>query len=195
MTASRPCKDIQFCGLVIGGGSDVYPRRFAVEPKAAYRYDQAREAIEEWWTARAQALNIPTLGICRGAQLMNVLDGGSLHMDVSLAYEKANYPTSVLRRAVFRKPIEITPGSLLHRLTGQTALLVNSIHTQSIANLGKGLQVTAVEANGVVQAVEDGSRAFWLGVQFHPELLLHRKVFRGIFKGLIRDARLRRDGS
>ncbi len=195
ITASTPCKDVQFCGLVLGGGSDVYPRRFAIEPKTGYRYDQAREEIEEWWAERAEAMNLPTLGICRGAQLMNVLDGGSLHMDVSLAYEKAIYPKSPFRRAIFRKAIAITPGSLLNRLTGLTDLRVNSIHSQSIARLGEGLQITAQEPNGVVQAIEGVGRAFWLGVQFHPELLLHNAPFRAIFRGFIQAACGRRDGS
>lgn len=189
ITASTPCKDVPFRGLVLGGGSDVYPRRFAVEPKIAYRYDQAREAVEEWWAARAEVLNLPTLGICRGAQLMNVLGGGSLHMDVSLAYEKAVYPKSRLRQAVFRKRVAIEPGSLLHHLTGRTALHVNSVHSQSIARLGTGLIVTAREPNGVVQSIESPDRTFWLGVQFHPELLLYRRVFRSIFRGFIAAAR------
>jgi putative glutamine amidotransferase len=176
---------------VLGGGADVYPRRFAVEHQAAYRYDQAREEIEEWWAARAEALNLPTLGICRGAQLMNVLDGGSLHMDVSKAYEKAVYPTSTLKRAVFRKPIKIAGDSLLHRLTGVSFLHVNSIHSQAIDRLGEGLVVTAREPNGVVQAIEGVGRTFWLGVQFHPELLLYRARFRAIFKGFIEAARHR----
>lgn len=195
ITAERPGDDIAFWGLVLGGGSDVYPQRFAGIPKEAYDYDHPREAVEEAWAARAEATGLPTLGICRGAQLMNVLDGGSLHMDVAAAYADVVYPNSLLQHALYRKPIVVEPGSLLHRLTGHLTLQVNSIHRQSIAGLGEGLKITGVEPNGVVQAIEGEGRGFWLGVQFHPELLIHRGRFRRIFEGLVAAAKKRREAN
>jgi len=65
-------------GLMLGGGSDVFPPQFGALPKTAYAYDLRREAMELAWLRRAWAEDMPTLGICRGAQLMNVAAGGNV---------------------------------------------------------------------------------------------------------------------
>jgi putative glutamine amidotransferase len=70
-------------------------------------------------------------------------------------------------------------------------MVVNAIHSQAIDRLGVGLTVSAREANGVIQAIEDPAPRFWLGVQFHPEFLIYRAPFRRLFKALVEAAAAR----
>jgi putative glutamine amidotransferase len=188
----RPRLEADLDGLIVGGGSDVWPARYGQAPTLAKRaYDQARDAMEMAWLIRAQEGGLPVLGICRGAQMMNVARGGTLHQQISEAYENAVYPTNLLAKIFYRKGVEIKSGALLSRLLGgRTRARVNSMHKQGVAALGRGLEVTAQEANGVVQAIEDPSAPFHLGVQFHPEFLIYRRDFRGMFHGLIDAARM-----
>lgn len=182
----------QIDGLVLGGGSDVFPGRFQTRPKAGYAYDHPREQMELALLERALAENLPILGICRGAQLMNVAAGGSLHMDVARRFHPTPYPTHWLRQLHFRKLVTLTPGARLHAILGRERLWVNSIHSQAVDRVGVGLTICAREANGVPQAIERSDRDFCIGVQFHPELLLHRRAFRRLFRGLVEAARVRR---
>lgn len=172
-------------GLVFGGGKDVFPGLYNQSPKAEYVYDQARDELDIFWCERARDEQIPALGICRGAQLMNVVCGGSLHQSVKEAYEDADYPDGVIHNTFYRKQIQIRQNSLLHSITGELGLHVNSIHKQAIDQIGQALSINAEEKNGVVQAISMDNHSFFLGVQFHPEFLIYRRVFRDIFKALV----------
>lgn len=180
-----PKYDESIDGLIIGGGTDLYPALYKGLPKQNYRYDQARDEMEIKWLDQAEEAGLPILGICRGAQLINVRRGGSLHVDVSKAYEDAQYPSHLLAKIFYRKAIDLQPDSLLRRLLGTQQAEVNSMHSQAIDALGEGLKVSAQERNGVVQAVEDPACDFYIGVQFHPEVLIYQERFRAIFKSLI----------
>lgn len=158
------------------------------EPKEDYAYDHDRDEMELYWLRKAESEGLPVLGICRGAQLMNVAGGGKLHLDVSLVYKKAIYPANWFSYIFYRKKIAIQNGSLLHKILGRTIVRVNSIHKQSIAELADGLVVTAKEDNGVIQAIEKPGHNFYLGVQFHPEFLIYSKIFRRIFEQLVFEA-------
>jgi len=183
--ARAPREDLLLDGLLLTGGADVHPILFQDAPKAGYAYDHGREAMELSWLRRARSGDLPTLGICRGAQLMNVAAGGALHMDLALAFPRTRYPGHWLEQLVFRKLVRIEPGSRLAAAAGDQDLSVNSIHRQAIERLGAGLTVTARERNGVIQAIEDPTRRFWLGVQFHPEFLFYRRRCRNIFRAFV----------
>lgn len=191
LVASSPKYEERLDGLVIGGGTDLYPALFDDDPKPDYVYDRPRDQLELTWLKKAQEEDLPTLGICRGAQLMNVQRGGSLHMDLEKVYENAAYPTRFLAQILFRKPVQIKTDSLLYTIIGQDRLCVNSMHKQAIADVGDDLVVSAVEDNGIVQALEDPKRRFFMGVQFHPEALIYQKSFRGLFRRLISVAQQR----
>jgi putative glutamine amidotransferase len=169
-------------GLILGGGGDIFPMLYDDVPKQGYLYDRERDALEIGLAKRASDEDIPVMGVCRGAQLLNVMRGGSLHLDASKAYEDAHYPDSFLAKIFFRKPIAAIAGSIIQRALGSEKAFVNSLHKQSIKRVGEGLEVTAREPNGIVQAVEDPRKRFFVGVQFHPEFMLHRRKFRRVFK-------------
>jgi gamma-glutamyl-gamma-aminobutyrate hydrolase PuuD len=184
ITARAPRDPRSIDGLIFGGGADVYPERFQGQPKSGYRYDLARGDMEASWALAARRHRLPVLGVCRGAQMLNVLAGGTLHMD--LTEFKAERHKNPIVRFFERHPIRIRYKSKLAQLTRCTShMKVNAIHLQAIDRLGAGLTVSAREPNGVIQGVEDQSRSFWLGVQFHPEFLIYRAPFRRLFKALV----------
>ena len=178
-------------GVIIGGGQDIFPMLYDATPKQGYAYDRARDALEISVAEQAAHDNIPALGICRGAQLMNVVRGGALHADVSAEYEDAAYPNGLWGKIFFRKCIYLGENTLVRRIFEVEALEVNSLHKQAIKSLGDGLRISAKERNGVVQAIEDDSLTFFLGVQFHPELLVYRDDIRRLFEKLVEAAAMR----
>lgn len=189
LTAHAPRTQERIAGLVLGGGADLFPGLYSIAPQTGYAYDRLRDDMEIEWARRALAERVPVLGICRGAQLMNVIAGGTLHLEVRKAYKDIDYPSTVLGHIFYRKTVMLAPGSQLARAIGASSARVNSIHKQAIDRVGDGLAVTAVERNGVVQAIEGAGARFYLGVQFHPEFLLHRRKFRGVFRRFVQAAR------
>ena len=190
LTARAPRDPRSVDGLIFGGGSDVYPKRYQGQPKEGYRYDLARGDMEASWALAARRHGLPVLGVCRGAQMLNVLAGGTLHADLSAF--KTDRPKNILWRFFHRLPIRVRRGSKLATITGCPAeMRVNAIHLQAIRRLGAGLTVSAREPNGVIQAIEDASQPFWIGVQFHPEFLIYRAPFRRLFRQLVETAQAR----
>ena len=184
VTARAPRDPRSIDGLIFGGGADVYPKRYEGHPKEGYRYDLARGDMEASWALAARRHDLPVLGVCRGAQMLNVLAGGTLHMDLS-EFKIARHKNIVVR-FFERYPIRIRYKSKLAGLTRcPQHMSVNAIHSQAIDRLGAGMTVSAREPNGVIQAIEDPSQPFWLGVQFHPELLIYRAPFRRLFRALV----------
>jgi putative glutamine amidotransferase len=177
-------------GLLIGGGRDVYPGLYHAKPIPGNPYNRVQDDNESRWLQYAKAENMPVLAICRGAQLLNVVQGGSVHHKITEVYENADYPQNVLAYNFFRKKIMIEPDSLLFDITNKPELMVNSIHKRAIDRVGGNMRVTAREANGVIQAIENPDRPFYMGVQFHPERLIHRRVFRMIFSRFVNAARV-----
>jgi putative glutamine amidotransferase len=114
-----------------------------VTPKPGYGYDLARDQMELAWLRHAQEQDLPTLGICRGAQFMNVAAGGGLHLDVAEAFTEARFPQHWFEQAYFRKRVVLEPGTRLHAIVGADAIWVNSIHSQAVHGLGGGLRISA----------------------------------------------------
>jgi gamma-glutamyl-gamma-aminobutyrate hydrolase PuuD/predicted ATP-grasp superfamily ATP-dependent carboligase len=190
LTARAPRDPQAIDGLIFGGGADVYPVRYAGVPKPGYRYDVERGDMEKSWAAAAREHDLPVLGVCRGAQMLNVLAGGTLHPDLSPFGARPS--SHFWERLTRRELIRVLPRSLLAAVCGRTEMRVNSIHSQAIGRLGAGLLVAAREQNGVIQAIEDRSRRMWMGVQFHPEYMLYRAPFRRLFRALVVEAQRRR---
>ena len=146
-----------------------------------------RDGFELELARLAHERHIPCLGICRGMQVMNVTLGGSLYRDL--------YNCGVTERGHRQEPpydrttdtITIAAGSLLATVLGTAgAFDVNSMHHQGIDHVAESLTVAARSDDGVVEAVEDPSRRFYLGVQWHPEYLDRH---RGLFSALADAAR------
>ncbi|MEE4376453.1 MAG: type 1 glutamine amidotransferase [Candidatus Competibacteraceae bacterium] len=175
-------------GLVLGGGTDIFPGLFQSDPKQHYFYDHQRDEMEIAWLRKAEREKIPVFAICRGAQLVNVINKGTLHLDASVAYDNFVYPEGLLHKIFYRKLIRIKQNSQFYKLVSTDRLCVNSMHMQSIDKVGDNLEISAQEDNGVVQAIERPTQPFYLGVQFHPEFLIYRSSMRNLFKQLVKVA-------
>ncbi|MFO8085240.1 MAG: gamma-glutamyl-gamma-aminobutyrate hydrolase family protein [Desulfobacterales bacterium] len=164
----------------------VYFFRKLFSVKFLVRADDQRDDLEFRFIRKAFEKNMPILGICRGAQLINVYLGGSLFQDLSDFYaETPQFQTIFPKKKVF-----IKPSTNLAMVLKRNQLMVNALHYQAIHELGKGLLSAAVETNQVIQAIEYTSHPFVIGVQWHPEYLPQHKVHQNIFNALVQASRL-----
>jgi putative glutamine amidotransferase len=162
----------------------IYLLRRIFSVKRAHPVDQARDEIEKALLREALDQGMPVLGICRGAQLMNVVQGGTLHQDTKSFYVESSRPWTVFPRKV----AEVAPDTQLARVLGRRRVWVNSLHRQAVDRLGAGVAITAREPNGIVQAIEVAGRPFALGVQWHPEYLPQLAEQRQLFRALLESA-------
>jgi putative glutamine amidotransferase len=157
-------------GLVLAGGGDVHPARFeAGLHESSYGMCEERDASEFALLDAALSRALPTLAICRGAQVLNVLRGGDLipHLPEHVGEEVAH---RVSREAHTRHPVRLLPGSRLAALYACETLEVASWHHQAVGRLGAGLAAVAFAQDGVVEAVELEGAPWLVAVQWHPEL-------------------------
>lgn len=152
--------------LLLSGGGDISPALYGHSPLAdTLHTDPRRDAFEFALTRAFLAQNKPILGICRGAQVLNCVLGGTLYQDLPSQLGVHHLEDTL------RHPILCREGSLLARLFGPR-FRVNSTHHQAVQEAAPGLKVTAISPDGVTEAFEarDPRRPLW-GVQFHPERL------------------------
>jgi len=171
-------------GLLLSGGYDVNPHLYEGVADPKKRYDNGRDELEMAWARHCWEKQVPILAICRGCQLLNVSRGGDILQKIEPEILKT-YPSGPIGYAFYRKCIEIIENSRLAKVTGRTVLNVNSLHRQAVRRTGKGLMISARESHGGIQAIEAEDDRFVLGVQFHPELLIHRAEMRAIFRAFV----------
>jgi putative glutamine amidotransferase len=145
-------------GLVLSGSvTDIDPALYGQSNRAALGaidLDTDRRDLAALRTALVQ--DVPIIGICRGHQLLNIAFGGTLHQDVGG------------HSARLQHPVDTSTGSVARRVLGRGSE-VCSEHHQSIARVGRGLRVTSMSSDGVVESIEMPHRSFAIGVQWHPE--------------------------
>lgn len=143
--------------------------------------DHARDDFEERCVRNALEAGLPILGICRGAQFINVHFGGTLHGDLTDFYSERGRLDGVYPR----KRVTIADGSRLGRILGRNQARVNSLHKQAVNRLGEGMRVSALDDAGVVQAVEHTTHPLVVGVQWHPEYLPFLRTQGRLFRALV----------
>jgi putative glutamine amidotransferase len=166
--------------LVLAGGPDLDPLTYGVAERHARLgpTDRAVDAAELALAVAADRRGMPVLGICRGAQALNVARGGTLHQHVEDHRQTAPATEPAHR-------VAIAPGSLLAALTDTHSLAVNSFHHQAADRLGRGLRAVATAPDGTVEALEDPDRPFLLGVQWHAEGMVERPDQIALFTALV----------
>lgn len=160
-------------GLVLTGGEDVDPHRFGQEPHPQTGAPhQARDAYELSLARSAFERRVPTLAICRGAQVMNVALGGTLVQDIASQHPSGIDHDQSGRRNDRVHEVEIDRHSRLAGIVGSARIFTNSSHHQSIDRVGDGLRVVARSSDGIVEGAESTDPAWWMvAVQWHPEEL------------------------
>jgi putative glutamine amidotransferase len=160
-------------GLVLSGGGDIESHRYGEDPhEGAWRTSFDRDEFELELVQAAYERKLPTLAICRGVQVVNVAFGGSLIQDIPSAIGSKDH--SVLGHAVYdgHQPVTIAADSKIAKATGETDMLVNSIHHQAIDRLADAFRAVAWAGDGVIEGIEHEDLEWeLLGVQWHPEFL------------------------
>lgn len=156
-------------GLLLTGGADIDPDRYGDEPSTKHEgFEQLRDASEDALLTAALEVDLPVLGICRGAQMLNVHLGGTLHQHLP----------DVVGHDRYRKPgqsftpedMTIEPGTVLASVLDGAATVSGPVqHHQAINEVAPGLLVSARGFDGVVQGVELPTKKFCVAVQWHPE--------------------------
>jgi putative glutamine amidotransferase len=161
-------------GICLSGGPDLDPDAYGARERHAELgpTEPDLDAFELALLRGALERGTPILAICRGAQALNVVCGGTLHQHVP----------GHRQQQLASKPshnVEIAPRTRLHRIMAARELPVNSFHHQAVDRLGKGLRIAARAADGTVEAIEGAG--FVIGVQWHAEVLVaHRRLFEAL---------------
>ena len=167
---------IELCdGLFFTGGMDIVPARYGEQ--TSERCDETqplRDALEFTVLREALPTGKPLLGICRGAQLLNVALGGTLYQDLP-----SERPSPIAHRqsegkVEFSHDISILPDTPLHHLLGATRIRGNSFHHQAIKRLGRGLRVMAEAEDGTVEGIWSVDHPYLRAYQWHPERLFDK---------------------
>ncbi len=173
-------------GVCLSGGPDLHPGGYHAEPHPelgpvwpwldAFEIELARHADER---------GLPVLGICRGAQALNVVRGGTLHQhlpDITNGTIE-HRQTAPARRSTHE--VVMSPDSAIARILGGQQAAVNSFHHQAVDTVGQRLVAVAHAPDGVVEAIEATDRPHYRGVQWHAETLVDRPAHLSLFGGLV----------
>ncbi|MEV6851115.1 gamma-glutamyl-gamma-aminobutyrate hydrolase family protein [Actinoplanes sp. NPDC051411] len=179
-------------GIVFSGGGDIDPAYWGAEPHPAIDVDVARDTAELMLMKAALAADLPMLGVCRGMQVMAVAAGGTLHQHLPdvVGHDRhrassATDPLAVDASAYGRHDVVTRAGSRAHALLGGR-LTVNSFHHQAVDDPGEFAAVGWCPDDQVIEIIEDPSRAFALGVQWHPERTADLRVFSALVEAASR---------
>ncbi len=175
--------------LLTGGNENVSPFLYGEE---ANRYTTLLSPRRDQWELallRAfEKANKPVLAICYGMQLLNVYRGGGLYANIRAELPEAvGHWSADTPRDCPMHNLNIIPNTMLERILGVESTVVNSYHHQCVKALGNGLRANALSSDGLIEGLEDASGAFILGVQWHPEEMIHRAdTMQLIFNGFVK---------
>ncbi len=185
LTPARPTPPQPLDGMVIGGGDDIDPVLYAEAGTVRRNYDRERDRFESEMIRHTLGTpQMPLLGICRGAQLLNVTLGGSLFQEL----QSQRHHTSHRRTLLPLKRLLVVPATPLETLLDCRQCRINSLHNQAINRVGDGLRVGAYDRDQIVQAVYQEGERFIIGVQWHPEYLPYLGRQQRLFRALVRAA-------
>lgn len=165
-------------GIIIGGGDNIEPTHYGAVGDGMAEYDIERDRFEIEVLRRALDTDIPILGICRGAQLINVVLGGTLYQDLRPLRRR----TPNVNSAFPVKDAHLVAGSFLETCMGTRTARVNSLHHQAVERLAGPLVASARDSDGFIQGVESPVHRFLVGVQWHPEYLPYKRAQRALFR-------------
>jgi len=184
----------EFDGLLLPGGADVDPAVYGGrEHPAVFKAPESLDRFELTAARAAKRMDLPTLAICRGAQVMNVALGGTLLEDIPDQHESENglklrhQQVPEHGRQEPTHAVDLQRGSKLHELFGGGTVHTNSMHHQALRRIPHDLVAVAKTRDGIVEAVEArDNHPFYVGVQWHPEDMVERdEPSRALFRELV----------
>ncbi len=162
-------------GLILAGGSDIDPASYGAQPDPETRGTRPeRDRFEIALGTRALECDMPVLGICRGMEMLNVIQGGTLNQHLGLELHRHTPGVFTDHR------VRLEPGSLAERVVGSELTEVKSAHHQGLEEIGEGVVSTGHADDGVVEAIELPDRRFAVGVLWHPEEDERSRVVRSL---------------
>ncbi len=172
-------------GLLLTGGNDVPPQRYGEEQhKKTICVHPDKDISDNILVRVAMQMKKPILAICYGAQLVNVVLGGSLVQDIpSVGISTIIHKDS--QNVHYSHPVAIERDSLLYQIVETERIETNSVHHQAINKLGKGLRATAHTQDGITEAFELKDHPFLVGVQWHPERMTEHPCHAALFRSLV----------
>lgn len=171
-------------GVLFTGGPDINPCRWK-QPKHRKSDLMHEDREKSDFLALKEVLrrDLPALCICCGHQELNVALGGSLHQHVYDLPDVDRHSDGATH------PVRIFGGNRLHDIVGKDHPRVNSWHHQAIDRLGRGLSITAVAEDGIIEGIESDAHRFLVGVQWHPERMQDDPRQQNLFRALVSEAR------
>src|SRR5207247_1358750 len=156
--------------LLPGSPTDIDPKHYGAAPHASLgELYPERDTTDFEILRHVEGEGLPVLGICFGIQSLNVYRGGSLVQDIPAMISKPLTHDEDDPRPAARHMVRVAEDSLIGQLAGRVEMEVNSYHHQAVASPGLNLRPVAFANDGVIEAVEDTTGRFVLGVQWHPE--------------------------
>ena len=180
----------RFDGLLLTGGEDVNPSLYNEKNTTSEVIQEDIELSDQFLYEAFKEKNKPILGICRGIQIINVLEGGTLIQDIQ-TYDssKLNHQQYKLNPPLglhdYAHSCNFVEGSILYSIFGKSHL-INSYHHQALGKVANGFKVTAISEDGIIEGME---KEKVLAVQWHPERLTHDECHLNIAKYFINECK------
>ena len=178
--------------VMFPGGGDMNPEHYHADKHArTAQIDDNRDITEINLMRWAIEDDRPVLGICRGIQVMNVAQGGTLVQDIpsEIVTDLTHDIPSSMPRSSLLHEVEIDRESRLSNILGTEVVSVNSLHHQSIDQVAPNAQVIAKAPDGIIEAIEFPQQKFALGVQWHPEDMTDSEAMDSLFRAFVDAAR------
>lgn len=181
-------------GLILTGGGDIHPDQYDQDNTDSINIDRAADVRDVALVREAKARSMPVLGICRGHQAVNVALGGALHQHMTADGDETHptFSDQAEERNAERHIVEFADDSRLAGIYGATERKVNSLHHQSVSDLGEGMRAVGWASDGHIEAIESTTDWPVVCVQWHPEML-HEEAEARLFSAFVEDARAYRD--
>lgn len=160
-------------GLYLAGGNDLDPCYYKEDPHPMLgEVNPTRDEFEWEMLKNISKADKPVLGVCKGAQVINVFFGGSLYQDLSSQLTQSSIQHG--QKALLKYPVhvvELVNNTKLHDIIRKATIKVNSHHHQAIREVGDGITVSGQTNDGIIESIESTRHSFIIGVQWHPEEL------------------------